>query len=68
MTEHIAEAIEAARRTEDIREARDADMAAARADRRRAVMNARATMSVQEIADGLGVSRARVYAILSGKE
>lgn len=43
-------------------------MAEARAARRSALAEARATMSVADIADALDISKARVYRILSGKE
>ena len=32
------------------------------------VLDARATMSAQEVADALGISRARVYAIAAGRD
>ena len=60
----IEEAQAAAERIETARN----DMAAARAERRAAILRARHTMSAQEVADALGISRARVYAIASGKE
>lgn len=55
---HAAHKIEAAREV----------MARARADRRAALTQARDTMSAAEIAEQLGISTARVYRILSGKE
>ena len=60
----IEEAREAAKRIETARN----DMAAARAERRAAILRARHAMSAQEVSDALGISRARVYAIASGKE
>ena len=60
----IEEARTAAERIETARN----DMAAARAERRAAILRARHTMSAQEVADTLGISRARVYAIAAGKE
>lgn len=43
-------------------------MAEARTDRRAALIEARAIMSVAEIATALDISTARVYRVLSGKE
>ena len=43
-------------------------MAEERAARRAALTQARETMSAAEIAEQLGISTARVYRILSGKE
>lgn len=43
-------------------------MADARRERQAAVIAARETMSAQEVADALGLSRARVYAIAAGRE
>ena len=62
--DHIKEARAAAERIEAARDA----MAAARAERRAAILRARETRSAQEVADALGISRARVYAIAAGKE
>jgi len=60
----IAQAREAA---QDIETARSA-MSAAREQRRVAVLAARETMSAAEVAEALGISRARVYAIAAGRE
>lgn len=60
----IEEARAAAERIETARD----DMAAARAERRAAILRARETRSAQEVADALGISRARVYAIAAGRE
>lgn len=55
---HAADQIEHARQT----------MTEARAERRAALKEARATMTVQAVADRLGVTRQRVYQILAGKD
>lgn len=52
---------------QDVETARAA-MATARERRRAAVLAARATMSAAEVAEALGISRARVYAIAAGRE
>ena len=62
--DHIAEAKQAAADMETARLAR----ADAAARRRAAVQRARETMSAQEVAEHLGISRARVYAIAAGRE
>ena len=64
----IARAQAAAERIERARAVMGDAIAAAAADRRAAVLDARATMSAQEVADALGVSRARVYAIAAGRD
>lgn len=58
----------AAERIEEIRRQRNAEMAEAAAERRAAMQDARQTMSVATIAQELGVTRERAYAILAGKE
>ena len=58
----------AADRIEDIRRQRNAEMAEAAAERRAAMQDARATMPVAAIAQELGITRERAYAILAGKE
>ena len=58
----------AAERIEEIRRQRNAEMAEAAAERRAAMHDARQTMSVAAIAQELGITRERAYAILSGKE
>lgn len=60
----IARAKHAAARIESARTV----MAEARTDRRAALIEARAIMSVAEIAAALDISTARVYRVLSGKE
>lgn len=64
MSDPIEQAKQAAERIEAAR----ADMAHARQERQAAVLRARETMSAAEIAEQLGISTARVYRILSGKE
>ena len=64
----IARAQAAAKRIEQARAVMGKEIAAAAADRRAAVLEARATMSAQEVADALGISRARVYAIAAGRD
>lgn len=64
----IARAQAAAKRIEQARVVMGKEIAAAAADRRAAVLDARATMSAQEVADALGISRARVYAIAAGRD
>lgn len=58
----------AAERIEEIRRQRNAEMAEAAAERRAAMQDARQTMSVATIAQELGITRERAYAILGGKE
>lgn len=58
----------AAERIEEIRRQRNAEMAEAAAERRAAMQDARQTMSVAAIAQELGITRERAYAILAGKE
>ena len=58
----------AADRIEDIRRQRNAEMAEAAAERRAAMQEARAEMPVVTIAQELGITRERAYAILAGKE
>ena len=58
----------AAERIEEIRRQRNAEMAEAAAERRAAMQDARQTMPVAAIAQELGVTRERAYAILAGKE
>ena len=53
--------------TDRIEQARQ-DMAQYRTERQQAINDARATMSAVEIAEQLGISRARVYAIAAGKD
>lgn len=60
--------IEEARAAAERIEAARNDMAAARAERRAAILRAREAASAQEVADALGISRARVYAVAAGKE
>lgn len=67
-TDPISRAVAAADRIEQVRIEQGRAIAAAAAERRAAVLEARETMSAQEVADALGISRARVYAIASGKE
>lgn len=57
----------AAERIETIRQQRNTEMAAAAAERRAAMQDARETMTVSEIAAALGIARERAYAILAGK-
>ena len=64
MSDPIEQAKQAAERIEAAR----ADMAHARQERQAAVQLARETMSAQEVAERLGISRARVYAIAAGRE
>lgn len=58
----------AADRIEDIRRQRNAEMAEAAAERRAAMQEARAEMPVVTIAQELGITRERAYAILAGKD
>lgn len=58
----------AAERIETIRAKRNTEMAEAAAERRAAMQDARQTMSVATIAQELGITRERAYAILSGKD
>ena len=67
-TDPITRAQAAAERIEQARAVMGDEIAAAAADRRAAVLDARATMSAQEVADALGISRARVYAIAAGRD
>lgn len=60
--------IEQAKQAAERIEAARADMAHARHERQAAVQRARETMSAQEVAEHLGISRARVYAIAAGRE
>lgn len=60
--------IDRARHEADVIEQYRAAQHAAGIRRREAITEARQTMSAQQIADELGVSKARVYRILSGKE
>lgn len=60
--------IDRARHEADVIEQHRAAQHAAGIRRREAIAEARQTMSAQQIADELGVSKARVYRILSGKE
>ena len=62
--DHIEEAIQAAAKIKHLHE----EIGRLSADRRAALTQARATMSAAEIAEQLGISTARVYRILSGKE
>jgi len=64
MSDPIDRAKEAAAAIEKHREG----MAEARAERRAAMTEARQTMSAEAIGEALGISKARVYRILSGKE
>lgn len=58
----------AAERIETIRAKRNTEMAEAAAERRAAMQDARQTMPVPAIAQELGITRERAYAILAGKE
>lgn len=58
----------AAERIEEIRRQRNAEMAEAAAERRAAMQEARQAMPVAAIAQELGITRERAYAILAGKE
>lgn len=58
----------AAERIETIRAKRNTEMAEAAAERRAAMQDARQTMHVAAIAQELGITRERAYAILAGKE
>lgn len=58
----------AADRIEEIRRQRNAEMAEAAAERRAAMQEARAEMPVVTIAQELGITRERAYAILAGKD
>ena len=58
----------AARRIEGIRAQRNTEMAEAAAERRAAMQDARQTMPVATIAQELGITRERAYAILAGKD
>lgn len=64
MSDPIARALAAAERIERARH----EQSRARRERQRAVIEARATMSAAEVAQALGISRARVYAIAAGRE
>lgn len=64
MSDPIARALAAAERIERARH----KQSRARRERQRAVIEARATMSAAEVAQALGISRARVYAIAAGRE
>ena len=64
MSDPIARALAAAERIERARH----EQSRARRERQRAVVEARATMSAAEVAQALGISRARVYAIAAGRE
>lgn len=64
----IDQARAAAERIKEIRRQRNAEMAEAAAERRAAMQDARQTMSVATIAQELGITRERAYAILGGKE
>lgn len=64
MSDPIARALAAAQRIEHARH----EQSRAREERQRAVVEARATMSAAEVAQALGISRARVYAIAAGRE
>ncbi len=64
MSDPIARALAAAERIERARH----KQSHARRERQRAVIEARATMSAAEVAQALGISRARVYAIAAGRE
>lgn len=58
----------AAERIETIRAKRNTEMAEAAAERRAAMQEARQAMPVAAIAQELGITRERAYAILAGKE
>ena len=60
--------IERAKAAAEAIEAHREGMAEARAERRAAMTEARETMSAEAIGQALGISKARVYRILSGKE
>ena len=62
--DHIDEAIQAAAKIKRLHE----EIGQLSAQRRAALTEARAAMSAAEIAEQLGISTARVYRILSGKE
>ena len=64
MSDPIARALAAAERIERARH----KQSRAREERRQAVNEARATMSAAQVAQALGISRARVYAIAAGRE
>lgn len=64
MSDPIARALAAAERIERARH----EQSRARGERQRAVIEARATMSAAQVAQALGISRARVYAIAAGRE
>lgn len=68
MTDAIDRARAAAGRIEYTRAKRNAEMAEAAAERRAAMQEARQTMPVAAIAQELGITRERAYAILAGKE
>ena len=68
MTDPIGRARAAVERIEEIRRQRNAEMAEAAAERRAAMQDARQTMPVAAIAQELGITRERAYAILAGKE
>ena len=64
MSDPIARALAAAERIERARH----EQSRARRERQQAVREARATMSAAQVAQALGISRARVYAIAAGRE
>lgn len=68
MTDPIDRARAAAERIKEIRRQRNAEMAEAAAERRDAMQDARQTMPVAAIAQELGITRERAYAILAGKD
>ena len=68
MTDPIDRARAAADRIEEIRRQRNTEMAEAAAERRAAMQDARQTMPVAAIAQELGITRERAYAILAGKD
>ena len=68
MTDPIGRARAAAQRIEEIRAKRNTEMAEAAAERRAAMQDARQTRPVAAIAQELGITRERAYAILAGKE
>lgn len=68
MTDPIGRARAAVERIEEIRRQRNAEMAEAAAERRAAMQEARQAMPVAAIAQELGITRERAYAILAGKE
>ena len=68
MTDPIDRARAAAERIEEIRRQRNTEMAEAAAERRAAMQEARQAMPVAAVAQELGITRERAYAILSGKD